>query len=52
MQQCGSPAPEKAGVRHPLQILFPYVGDPRECRGEAATSDFVPLCWGSPRMQE
>ena len=23
---------------------------PREGRGEAATSDFVPLCWGSPKM--
>ena len=28
----------------------PLLG-PREGKGETATSDFAPLCWGSPRMQ-
>ena len=47
-------------------MLFPYVGDPRECtgdiaflpffwpqegKGEALGSVFVPLCSGSLRMQ-
>ena len=29
-------ASEKARVRQPLQILFPYSRDPRECRGDVA----------------
>ena len=37
--------PEKAGVRQPFLSLFPFVGDPRECRGDAA----FPPSFGPPR---
>ena len=38
MQAWRSPllGPEKARVRQPLVILFSFVGDPRECRGDVA----------------
>ena len=29
-------APEKAWARQPILILFPFVGDPGECRGDIA----------------
>ena len=39
----GSQGEERVG--EPLLILFPFVGDPRECR------DYVPIlpCFGPPR---
>ena len=40
-------APEKAVVRQPHLILFPFVRDLRECRGDVA----IPPSFGPPRRQ-
>ena len=49
-------ASEKAALRQPSLIFFLFVGDLRDFttdvgRDEAATTVFVPVCWGFPRMQ-
>ena len=43
-----SRALEKGRVRQPLLTLFPFVGDPRECRGDVA----FPPSFGAPEKAQ